>query len=551
MVDDQKELVKAKSKISKRQKELQALSDELAQKIQTHLDNFDADVALNRDKFKDDIETRLNTEYEPKLADLTSRIHELEIKISTIVVDESDESVKDAIEKRDYLNAAAVEIQNYYNILLNISELEFIELAVTTKTISMQAFRKEMSKMDYYKLSMSKLESKSLLNLDGQRNVWLQSLLLGTLYATRVPFLIVNAVKRARILHLFSKKYYVLVETLLILSQSTNEEIVETLRGVVDERKESLYQKKIAAEEALETLTEELQNKIDDEMLSCPDFAQTIHDVVFQLNGDKSVIDHELTEVNRELDEISVKLDLILGRFAAAYRETRDKFLNPSNDDRSKNLPLQVIWDFNDSGNQYFYLRSGLWVYTDKSFANSIVTLIIFQIRNYMTWGSVTFHVLDLLMATFLSPMMFEFNCDIHVYSLKDEQSACIDVLHDLLMRRSNMLGGRYDDIYQYNNFQLGAEAPTLPFELGFIFQDAVTQPSEKMVQLLSIGPRFGILLCVFVQTELMNETTFRTYERYIQEVVLVAKGGISFFEPGIYKQSFEKKSMPQQPLKK
>jgi len=542
VVDESQELFKKKKQLTEQEQKLQKDIAVLTKEVQSHMDAFDADVSLNKEKFFNETEARVTEEHENQVQELTKRINELDEKISSIHVDDTDESVREAVEKRDYLNAAAIEVQAYYNVLLDISEEEFIELAITTKTISMQAFRKEMGKLDYYKRSLSKLESKQLMNMDGERNVWLQAILLGPILAVRLPFLLIKAVRRAKVLHLFSRKYYVLVETLMVLSQATNEEIVSTLKGVVNERKDNLYQKKVEAGEALSKLREEIREKINAENEKCPDFADVITDLIFDKNQELDKLNAEHNIAQEELRVVTEKLDAIMGRMIASYREIQNRFLNPSNTEKSSNMPNQLIYNFTKTSNIYFPFCDGLWIYTDRIVANKTVQSIVFQLRNYMAWGSITFQVFDVLMATFLAQMMFPDNCDIRVYSLKEEQQACIDVLHDVLIRRSAIVLGSHSDITQYNTYQAGIDAPTLPFEVVIIFQEAVGQLSEKLVQILSLGPKLGIIVCVFLRSDLINDSAFKIYERYVSNVILLTKSGISVEEPSIFKQRFEKK---------
>ena len=545
MINEKKDLMKAKAEWNKKKASLEAEINTLTENITKHLEHFDQDVSLSRDTFNNKVDERVDKEYEQKVQEMTQRIAELESQIAAVEIDESDSTVRDAIERRDYLNAAAISVQEYYNILLHVSEPEFIELAVTTKIISFAALRKEMKKMDYYKLSLSKLESKPLINIDGERSIWLQALLLGWLLAFRLPFLIIKAVKRAKVLHLFSRKYYILMETLLVLSQAASEEIIKTLQGVVEERKDNLYQKKAAADEALNQLYEEIQEQKDREKESCPDFEERINNLILESNKELDNLRADLAVVDDELRIITEKLNIIIGKEAASFREIRERFLNPSNTDKSRSLPPKLIYKFADSQNTYFNFVSGLWVYTDRTLANTVVLAIVYQLRNYMAWGSITFQMFDVLMATFLNGLMFPDNCDIRVHSMRAEQDACIDVLHDMLVRRSALIFSSHEDISQYNNYQAGIDAPTLPYEVVIIFQEAVTQLSEKLVQILSLGPKLGVTVCVFLRDDFLNESSFKTYERYVENVVEVTKTGITPYEPPVFGLRYVKKPEP------
>jgi hypothetical protein len=539
---DKEELAKQKTALLDKEEKLTKESTDLANEIQTRQESFKEDLEVNKNKFFEDTEKKINEENDARIQELTVRVAELEKEIAAIEVNESDESVQEAVKRRDYLNSAAISIQEYYNVLIDVSELEFIELAVTTKTISFEAFRKEMGKMNYYKKSISKLESRELKVLQGEGSILLKALFFGMYLAVRLPFLFFAAVKRAKILHLFSRKYYVLTETLLLLSQAASEEIINTLQGVVAERKDNLFQRKADATEELNNLHDEVQEKIEEAKSNCPDFEDALTNNLFELTQKKQTADKELETVKEELSNVTDKLNAIEKEIEASFRTIREKFVNPSNQEKTYNMPATLIYSYTTTSNSYFNLSGGLWIYTDRLIASQAVQSIIFQLRNCMTWGSVTFSIFDVLMATFLNSMMFPENCDIQIYSLKEQQAAYIDTVHDLLIRRSSLVLSSYADIYQYNTYQAGIDAPTLPYELIIIFQEDTSQLSEKLVQLMSLGPKLGMTVMMFVQAEMIDANSFKIYERYVPNVSELTKTGVTSSTPAIFKQRFTKK---------
>jgi hypothetical protein len=101
MIDEQKDLVRTKSKWTQQKRQLQAGIDALTEEISKHKEHFDSDVALSRDRFYSEVEDQVNAEYAEQVQDLTQRVVDLELQIQSIDVDEADESVREAIEKRD------------------------------------------------------------------------------------------------------------------------------------------------------------------------------------------------------------------------------------------------------------------------------------------------------------------------------------------------------------------------------------------------------------------------------------------------------------------
>lgn len=541
MIDEQKVLVKQKAVLTRSKSNLVSSVDALKSDLEKQIKYFSQDVKSSQEAFFDQVEEECNSFFREKIDAYSDRVNEVDQLINDLNITESDESVRSALEKRDYLNSCAVVLNEYYNILLDVSELYFIELAITRKTTTFPLFRKEMKKMDFYKLTLLKLESKKMSGLEEGSNIWLSTLMHGWVRSIKLPYLIYNAVQRANALHKFSLRYYILMETFINLTQSNNDEIVETLKGVVKEREDSLYSRKLLAEESLNKVYEDLQSRIESERLKCINFEDAINAEMAQKNEELEGLEKELEVVDLELSEVTDKLSLILDNLSKAFREIRDRFLNPSNQDKSYNLPTNLIYGFSDTRNTYLSLVGGLWIYNDRNLANASILSIIFQLRNYMKWGSINFNVFDILMAGFLTKMMFKNNCDISISSMKEDQESCIDILHDTLIRRNAVITASHEDVHSYNTYQSSIDAPTMSFEVLVIFQEEVSNLNEKIVQIMSRGSQLGILVLVLLRGELITENTFKTYERYVENIVTLTKGGISVEDPRIFGQKYDK----------
>ena len=498
----------------------------------------------------------IELEFEEALEKLKEEIYELESLVATNEVDETEELVK-ARETLEYLNTAAIIVNKYYEELKKVSTTYFIDLAYVAKSMSLKEFKREFRKLpskiedlkelDYepsqpFRLVNSITEKKNSANFA----VYMLATIGSPVILFTTPLAIIRAVKRAKHLHKESQRYHQMMHALANLKSKSSEEITSIFNQLLklkSQRIKALLEKK---NEQLESLNAQIKAKQDAVKFDEADYERKY---ALKLMGLRS----QLEAHKKKVEELEIALEDVINEIASMQSNRLDmlelermQYLNPR-DDREVVIPTQLLFKYGQDSNSMFELKPGLYLYQDIDDVGAFIQMSVFQIRNIMSWGSVQFKVLDLLGAEYVAPLMLKSDGkakaqDIVISTLKEEREQMIELMHDLLVRRKVQILQTVPNLGDYNLIQKEAGSSPMPYQLIFIVLTDVVKMDEKLIQLIHLGEKLGLLVFIFMKEELLTLQIIKSIETYFKSFIELSSSGLSSYDPEQYRLIVEQR---------
>ena len=525
-------------RVNKTKKELQELNDSKEHQIDQAEKNFILEKkAKIDDKYRDD------------LLEIKSKIDSLQETIDSITVDSSDESVLEARQKGEYLNQVAIEIETLYQELLLVSTPVFIKLADTDKFLSYKKFRKEVKILNKRINQVRKCASKdpfwtryeyTSLNLV----MWVFAIMGGAFIVLSLIGSVVQAVNRVKTLHKLSRLYHILVATAHNLSSENASLIEDLLEGVLITRRDTLLDTMSELEEELELLIDAQEKEKDNLTFLRDEAEKALEEVIVDTEKRLDTLQQELEQTENRLKELSKALDKFKSEKVLKAEKEREPYIDPLNKNRNSLLTKNILWKYTADKNTFIELRTGLFVYRKRAFAQDFTALIAYQLRNYMKWGTLNFTLMDIMMGMMLSRFMLSntANTDIVVESLSRDFESVIVSLHETLIRRKSSVSQVANDINAFNRIQIELGSSILPYEFLIHFAEEPRKISDEYAQLFTLGPKMGIIPMMFVKEEELSPAFLKMCEKYVESIVEVQQSGILTYDPENYRKEFEKK---------
>ena len=536
------ELRKAKSKL-----------EELEEDITYEEENIESDIESQKDDYIEEKQEEIKEEYEQKIEELQEEISSLNEKLNIQEVDDTEELVE-ARERKEYLNTAGGLLNAFYLELKKSSTPYFVDLAYTEKQFNMKQFQKEFKSIpervnelqnirENLYAPFSKVENSAKdKSFNSLYYLW------STVGAIAIPFMLIGAtfktVRNIQYLHESARLYHRMMHSLVALKDKTDEE-VNSIFGKLLKSKSQLIRDNLSKKtKELEDLQAQLQKDLDSIVFKDDDIRRAKSLAVVAKRNTLEKTEELISRLEEEIEDLESKIGALTDKRKIELEEERKHYLEAS-EDRSVQLPVQLLYDSSESSNSFFELKEGLYLYNDRDTVNSFLQILTFQLRNIMAWGSIQFRVLDLLGGEFASPLMLPASDkanaqDITISSLREEREQTIEMMHDLFRRRQTQVLAVADNISDYNLKQKETGSSPLAYQLIFIILDDAVKVEEKLTQLIYAGPSLGLLVFVFMKQELLNVQLAKTIETFFPAFIELTDTGLTTYDPISYRESLE-----------
>lgn len=508
-------------------------------------------VEVEKQKYVAEQTEEIRGLHQPKIDALKQEIASIDEKMGHDHVDETEELAA-ARERKEYLDEAAVAIDNYYNALREVSLPYFIDIAYTENKFNMKGFKTAFKALPARQERVLKVgESGYPRPFDvfshGSKltsHTYIRATLGAILVALSLPKRIKQAVDRAHYLHESSELYHKLMHTLMIFKNKTDEEVNLIFGKLLMTKRQQLAIDKDVKEKELEALEEFLKSEFDKIEFD----GDSIRRQASLLEGQNK---KKLEELRNNIEQLKVELLDITTRLAELQEEHSDfleserkLYLEPS-EERDVVLPNELLYGFTKTSNSKIEFKPGLYLYSDREIVADFMRLTLFQIRNIMAWGSVQFRVIDLLGAEAIAPLMLPNdgkakNQDITISTLREEREQLIDLMHDLLVRRKTQVLAVTSDLASYNTIQKESGSAPIPYQIIYVILTEAIKPDEKLIQLIHNGEKLGLLVLVFMKDELLTIQIAKSIETFFTSFVELTSTGLSSYPPAHYREMLE-----------
>lgn len=535
------ELLDQRSKLEKQISEAEISAQEIEEDIKFRQDTLEEQVSDARDEYLGEKHERIKEEYADKIEVLEDEIGDIKSQMESEEIDD-DEELARAKETMEYLNSAAKVIERYKVELAKTSSPYFIDLAYTEKQMTIKKFRRNFSKLPKRISALKDLRTtvtqpfQFIDKVSGKKGVnhtvYLTATTLAGWVAGATPFALVTAVRRAKYLHESAELYHMMMHSLVSLQDRTDQEITSIFKALLRLKSESLQVKLNSKNSELESLNAELEEKLAEEVFDEKEFKKKTTRLLMSKQQELEVLTQNLESLEEQLVEVNEELDRLNGEREAELKQERSKYLE-KREDQSVVIPTKLIYDIRLDSNVYFNLSPGLYLYEELDVVNDFLQMSIFQLRNIMEWGSIQFRVLDLLGASFASPLMLRNDGetrsqDILIYTLKEEREQVVELMHDLYTRRKDQILQEAPNLGDYNLKQKQEGSAVVPYQMIFIVLTESFTTSERLIQLIHSGHKVGLMVYVFLKSELINLQIAKTVEPYFRTVVEVSDTGLT-----------------------
>lgn len=519
--------------------ELETLVQTLSTKIEEHerLSEISIEEYIESETEKEKEEI-IRTNKIPK-AKLEKEISELEDLISLKSTEEESEELIKAKERQAYLDKAAITLNSFKVALESASHSHFFWLGYNKKKINMSKYRKLYSVIekridevetwnDYVAKPFSSVENKE--KEKGYNKI---NYLYSIVYSPYVLFNIIPAffttIRRVKLLHKYSQMYHTLMNNTIKLRLATSEQIEKLFSELIDIRQKSLN-------EQLMILKEKLDGLIDKEEQAIDSIEINTSLKVIELNNllEKYKVDVEDNkETIRTLSERIIEIKALLDKIDSEYRDKleieRDPYIRGM-DSRSVVVPEKLLFDYSSGTNNFIKFNTGLYLFEDREDVFNLIRLVIFQIRNYMKWGTYHFRIHDLLSAVEVMDMLMksESNNDISIYSLSEEKDQMVETLHDLYKRRIKQVMPVADNISEFNLIADTQDSSLLNYNFIFLYTEGKLTMNEQLIQLLTLGKKVGIFVMLFVHREQIDSKILIAHKAFIETTIELTDSGIT-----------------------
>ena len=534
-------------------------------------DNRAIKIEEAREEFLAAARMEIDGKYHESVLFLETEIREIDDYINSVVIEDDHEDLSEAMQKRETLNKASIRITEFYNQLLRTSQKEFIDLAITDGTLSLNVFRKHLKKLDSYILHLTEIEklyviieknpelivSNLLTSKDEEEDVeetstdtvvknivyYIRGFWLGPIQIVTFVFKLVRTVKRVRDLHMYSKLYHLLVRTIFQIQEENNSVIQEVFVNLLDNVRNSKLDTRKERENELNELNALIDREKKSIFFTTDSLEKEIAKNLYNLQQLHEEIEKELKFKQDELNDVDQKLRSNYERTMTQAQKERDQFMNPRNEIRHVVLPPNLIWDVKETSNIYFPILPGLYVYISRESTTKFLKLFVYQLRNYMKWGSVKFHILDKMKASWINRFLLpdESNSDMILTDMTRDFKEEICVIHDALDRRLKSILNNFNNIAEYNTVQAELESEPFPYLFLVQFLEDDQKFNDEMVHLFVTGEKVGVVPMVFIKRDDLTSAALKIYERYVENVIELTQTGLTTLPSSIFRQNFEK----------
>jgi len=512
---------------------------------------------------------KIDEKYSDAMSALEKEIRGIDEYIKSVVIEDDHHELTEVMQKKETLNKASIRITEFYNQLLKTSQREFIDLATTEAVLPYKTFRKHIKNLDSYILHLTNIEKLYALiesnpemivtNLasGGKDNngddddtpevknitYYIRGFWLGPLQAVAFPVKLVRAVHRVRTLHNYAKLYHLLVQTVFQVQEENNSLIQEIFQNLLEDVRNSKLDVRKEKEKELNHLIDMVEREKKDIYFSTDTIEEEISRTLYQLQQQHEKLDEEIAQKTKELEVVDQQLRSNHERTMTQAQKEREQFMNPQNDVRHVVLPPSLIWDVKEATNAYFHVLPGLYVYTSRESTTKFLRLLTYQLRNYMKWGTLKIHILDMMKASWINRFLLpeESNSDILLTDMSRDFNEKISVIHDALDRKLKAILTNFTNIAEYNTVQEELGSEPIPYEFVIQFLESDQKFNDEIVHLFVAGEAVGVIPMLFIKREDITPAAIRIYEKYVDNVIELTQTGLTTLPSSVFRQNFEK----------
>jgi len=514
---------------------------------------------------------KIDEKYSEEVTALEKEIAEINEYIKSVVIEDDHHELSEVMQKKETLNKASIKITEFYNQLLKASQKEFIDLAITEDILPYKKFRKHIKNLDSYILHLTNIEKLYTLieanpemvvtNLVSNENrkisdddeddapevknitYYIRGVWLGPIQVVTFPIKLIKAVRRVHILHKYSKLYHMLIQTVFQVQEENNSLIQEIFQNLLDDVRNSKLDTRKEKEAELDKLLSVNEREKKEIFFSTDDIEETINKTLYQLKKKHEELEETIAKMRAELDVIDQKLRSNYERIMTEAQKEREQFMNPRNEVRHVILPTNLIWEVREATNGYFPVLPGLYTYTSRETTTKFLRLLTFQLRNYMKWGTLKIHILDVMRASWTNRFLLpdESTTDILLTPMSEDFDETISVIHDALDRKLKAILSSFTNIAEYNTVQEELGSEPIPYEFVIQFLEHDQKFNDKIIQLFVAGEQVGVIPMLFIKREDITPAAIKIYEKYVDNVIELTQTGLTTLTSSIFRQNFEK----------
>jgi len=539
--------------------QIKDVEDNRAEKVEEAQEDYLAEERL-----------KIDEKYSEEMSALEKEIKEIDEYITSVVIEDDHYELSEVMQKRETLNKASIKITEFYNQLLKASQKAFIDLAFTEAVLPYKTFRKHIKNLDSYILHLTNIEKLySLIERNPEMIVtnfvdkdkkdisdedddtpevsnityYIRGLWLGPIQVVTFPVKLIRAVERVYTLHRYSKLYHMLVQTVFQVQEENNSLIQEIFQNLLKDVRNSKLDTRKEKEVELEKLISVVEREKKEIFFSSDDIEDEIFKMLYQLQKQYEQLEEEIARKKAELEDVDQKLRSSYERTMIQAQKEREQFMNPQNDVRHVVLPPNLIWDVKEASNVYFPVLPGLYVYTSRDSTTKFLRLLTFQLRNYMKWGTLKIHILDMMKASWINRFLLpeESNSDILLTDMSRDFNEKISVIHDALDRKLKAVLTNFTNIAEYNTVQEELGSEPIPYEFVIQFLENDQKFNDEIVHLFVAGEQVGIIPMLFIKREDITPAAIKIYEKYVDNVIELTQTGLTTLPSSVFRQNFEK----------
>lgn len=512
--------------------------DRLNQSIEEHESLTESGIVEYKEEEMKDLELEVNRKYKPQLQALDKEIEELEELIAIKSTNEESVDLIAAREKQAYLDKAAIVLETLRIALEKASHPHFVSLAYNEKKLSMSKYRKLFSTMEnrideiqewnmYTARPFSIVENKE--QEKGYNKVnYLYSILYSPYILWNIFPALNTVIKRNQTLHKYAQFYHTLMFNTIRIRVATAEQIEKLFSDLVDIKQQSLNEKLQELRDKWDALDSEKDKALSELEVDSSAYEISQDEILKKYEVDLRDAKEKIVTFSNRINELKVILSRLDSEYTDALEVEREPYIKSGNE--AVVLPPRLLFDYSRGGNKLIDFKEGLYLFEERDEVFQYIRLIIYQIRNYMKWGTYHFRLHDLLRAEELLDLQLDdaTNSDITIYSLKNEKRDMVEVLHDLHKRRSKQISSVAQSIGEFNLLASEQDSSLVGYNIVMIYDEDKLELSEELIQLLNLGPRFGIIVMIFVPKEKIDSRVLRTYSSFIKNTTELTDSGLT-----------------------
>lgn len=512
---------------------------------------------------KDEYEDEVNAKYEPDIDKLEDVIDEILEQLNKLTLSEEDETeeVKEARIALDNRNQSAILLAKMQSELTKATSRYFVDNAYTDEGFTDEEFVTNLETIPKRIKAIKKLRESvdepiaSINEYIGQDKS-VTSAYYFFLF-TRWPSLIKNtiglvrqSVSRAKYLNEQSNFYHSMMHALVALKDKHDSEINAMLNGLLQQKRANLEQALEQKREALNKIKEE--HKAELEKFSFDDT-----EIRNQILAERKELAERLDNTNKQLAEAKKlikdkedELDLLTEKHEDILMNTVNSYLMPREvEDREVVIPDKLLFSKSDESLTYFRYETGLYIYQDLTNVQDFISLVTFQLRNVMEWGSIQFRVIDSLGGQFMIPFALpeQGNTktqDVFVYVLNKEIDEITEQTYNTYERRKNQSLKTIRDIGTFNTLQKERNSSVQAYQFLYIVLTGAVKLNEKLIQLIKNGTSMGVIVHIYVKQEQIKLEMVKDIEDIFTNFVELSESGMTYYEPAEVREQLEQEEL-------